>query len=63
MATLTTGGLVKTSFTVHPVQLARMTRIAKERGTTKSLILREALEKELGRLERGEPVLASEQVA
>lgn len=63
MASLTTGGLVKTSFTVDPGQLDRMARIAKQRGTTKSLILREALEKELDRLESGAPVLEPAAVA
>lgn len=59
MPSLTTGGLVKTSFAVDPDQLERMTRIAKLRGTTKSLILREALAKELDRLESGGPVLVA----
>lgn len=59
LASYTSGRLVKTSFTVHPDQLARMDRVARERHISKSVILREAINHELDRLERGEPVVVA----
>lgn len=63
MAAETSGGLIKSSFTIHPDQLARLDRVARDRHISKSLILREALEKELDRLESGAPVLEPAAVA
>jgi predicted transcriptional regulator len=63
MATLTTGGLVKTSITVDPAQLARLERIVRERHVSKSYILRVAIEAALVRLEAGEDFLEPERVA
>lgn len=63
MAAETSGGLIKSSFTIHPDQLARLDKVARERHISKSLILREALEKELDRLETGAPVLEAAAVA
>lgn len=63
MSSLTGGGLQKTSFTVHPEQLARLDRVARERHISKSVILREAIEEKLDRLEGGAPVLEPERVA
>lgn len=63
MATLTTGGLIKTSITIDPVQLARLERIARDRHVSKSYILREALEAVLTRLEGGAELMSPERVA
>lgn len=63
MATLTTGGLVKTSITIDPAQLARLDRIVRERHVSKSYILRVAIDRVLIRLEGGEDFLLPERVA
>jgi predicted transcriptional regulator len=63
MAAETSGGLIKSSFTVHPDQLARLERVSRERRISKSVILREAIDEKLDRLERGASVLEPERVA
>ena len=57
MPALTTAGLVKISLTMHPDQLARLERISEARHVSKSVILREAMNAELDRLEQGGPLL------
>lgn len=54
----TSAGLVKISLTMHPDQLARLERLSEARHVSKSVILREAMDEKLDRLERGAPVLA-----
>lgn len=63
MAAETSGGLIKSSFTVHPDQLARLDKVSRERHISKSVILREAIEEKLDRLERGAPVIEAAAVA
>lgn len=63
MPAITSAGLIKLALTVHSDQLARLERIAEERHVSKSVILREALDEKLDRLERGGPVLEPERVA
>ncbi len=58
MPALTSAGLIKLSLTVHSDQLARLERIAAARHVSKSVVLREALDEKLDRLERGASVLA-----
>ncbi len=62
MATLTTGGLVKTSITIDPAQLARLERIARDRHVSKSYILREALAAALTRLEGGAELMSPQYI-
>lgn len=58
MPAQTSAGLLKVSLTVHPDQLARLERLSQARHVSKSVILREALDEKLDRLERGASVLA-----
>lgn len=59
MKARTSAGLIKLALTVHPDQLARLERLSEERHVSKSVILREALDEKLDRLERGASVLVS----
>lgn len=63
MATLTAGGYVKSSVIFHPDQLDRLERMAAERHLSKSVIIREALDEKLDRMEGGGPLIQTEQVA
>jgi predicted DNA-binding protein len=63
MPTLTSGGYVKSSVIFHPDQLARLERMAAERHLSKSVIIREALDEKLDRMEGGGPLIKTEQVA
>lgn len=51
---LTTGGLVKTSITVDPAQLARLDQAARERTVHRSQLLRIAIHNLLIRLDTGD---------
>lgn len=63
MPSLTAGGYVKTSVVLHPDLIARLERVAADRHLSKSVIVREALEEKLDRMEAGGPLIDSERVA
>jgi predicted transcriptional regulator len=63
VATLTSGGYVKSSVIFHPDQIARLERMAAERHLSKSVIIREALDEKLDRMESGGRLIKTEQVA
>lgn len=63
MPSLTAGGYVKTTVIFHPDLIARLERLAADRHLSKSVIVREALEEKLDRMEAGGPLIESEKVA
>lgn len=63
MASRTSAGLVKLAITLHPDQLERLDRCSEFRHVSRSVILREAIDEKLARLERGAPVLEPSAVA
>lgn len=48
---------VTANFVLPPTLMDRLRKVANARGTSMGLIVRQALEAELARLEKGEPVI------
>lgn len=63
MPSMTSGGFVKSSVIFHPDQIARLERVAAERHLSKSVIVREAVDEKLDRMEGGAPLIEPERVA